>query len=103
VRRANAVPGDLMNTLRAMAWTAPAFLVATAALADERSVMARGTTHGGGWSMDWLGSFGDLWLPALLMVAVVGLVAWSIKLRHVQSRIQEPRRPPGAISNRSPP
>ena len=55
--------------------TVPLFM-AGAALAQSGSMM-NGSMGGGGWMGGWMGGYGGYWLPILLVV-VVGLVAWVI-------------------------
>ena len=32
--------------------------------------------NGGAWGGDWMGGYGGLWLPMVLVAVLVGLVAW---------------------------
>jgi hypothetical protein len=70
-----------MKTSLALAWTTIPLLAAQSAFAQSGSVMDRGMMDGGNWGMGWTGAYGGLWVPALLLVAVIGLVAWSVKQR----------------------
>ena len=54
--------------------TMPLF-VTGAALAQNGSMMG-----GGGWMGGWMGGYGGYWLPVLLVV-VVGVVAWVVMQR----------------------
>jgi uncharacterized membrane protein len=65
---------ELMKTLLAMAvGTAP--LVATGvALAQNGNMM-----NGGTWGVGWMGGYGGIWVPILLVIVVAGLVAWIFK------------------------
>ena len=55
--------------------TVPLFMTG-AALAQSGSMM-NGSMGGVGWMGGWMGGYGGYWLPILLVV-VVGLVAWVI-------------------------
>jgi uncharacterized membrane protein len=35
--------------------------------------------NGGTWGMGWMGGYGGMWLPILLLVVVVGLVVWVVQ------------------------
>ena len=63
-----------MKTLLAMA-VGPVSLLATgASLAQNGNMM-----NGGTWSAGWMGGYGGIWMPILLVIVVVGLVAWIVK------------------------
>jgi hypothetical protein len=62
-----------MKTSLAMALGTLPLLAAESAFAQNDSVMNRGMMENGGYA--------GLWLPALLIVAAIALVAWSIKQR----------------------
>jgi len=34
---------------------------------------------GGSWSTGWMGGYGGIWMPIVLVIAVAGLVAWILK------------------------
>ena len=44
--------------------------VTGAALAQNGNMM-----NGGGWGMGWMGGYGGIWGPILLVVVVIGVVA----------------------------
>lgn len=35
--------------------------------------------NGGMSGVGWMGGYGGIWVPVLLVIAVVGLVAWLVK------------------------
>jgi hypothetical protein len=35
----------------------------------------------GGYGVGWMGGYGGIWIPILLLLAVVGLVVWVVKLK----------------------
>lgn len=35
--------------------------------------------NGGTWGSGWMGGYGGIWMPILLVVVVVVLVAWIVK------------------------
>jgi len=63
-----------MKTLLALAVAAPALFSTGIALAQNGSMM-----NGGMWSTGWMGGYGGLGVPILLLIVVVVLVAWIIK------------------------
>ena len=48
-------------------------LTSGAALAQSGHMM-----NGGFWNGGWMGGYGGIWMPALLVIVVVGLVAWVV-------------------------
>ena len=58
-----------MKTLPAMAVGMVPLLATGVALAQDGSMM-----NGGGWGMGWMGGYGGIWGPVLLVVVVVGVV-----------------------------
>jgi hypothetical protein len=68
-----------MRTLLAVATGAILLLAANLALAQNGSVMDGGMMNGGMWGMGWMGGYGGLWVPVLLVVLVIALLAWGIK------------------------
>lgn len=58
-----------MKTLLALAVGAVPLLAAGVALAQSGNMM-----NGGGWGMGWMGGYGGIWGPILLVVVVVGAV-----------------------------
>ena len=65
-----------MNTLRAIAGGTASLFAADLALAQNGYMM-----NDGAWGFGWMGGFGGLWVPILLIVVVAGLVAWVVKGR----------------------
>lgn len=59
-----------MRTLLAIAVGAVPLLATGVALAQSGNMM-----DGGGWGMGWMGGYGGIWGPILLVVVVAGLVA----------------------------
>ena len=59
-----------MKTLLAMAVGTVPLLATGVALAQNGNMM-----NGGGWGMGWMGGYGGIWGPILLVVVVVGVVA----------------------------
>ena len=37
------------------------------------------TMNGGGWGVGWMGGYGGIWMPILMLVVVVALVVWVVK------------------------
>ena len=35
--------------------------------------------NGGGWGVGWMGGYGGIWMPILMLVVVVALVVWVVK------------------------
>ena len=58
-----------MKSLLAMAAGAVPLLATGVALAQNGNMM-----NGGGWDMGWMGGYGGVWGPVLLVAVVVGLV-----------------------------
>jgi uncharacterized membrane protein len=56
---------------------APAVGVAAALAASAASAQSGSMMNGGHWGSGWMGGYGGLWVPILLVV-VVGLVAWIV-------------------------
>ena len=61
-----------MKTLLAMAVGAVPLLATGVAMAQNGTMM-----NGGTWGVGWMGGYGGIWMPILLVV-VVGLVAWIV-------------------------
>ena len=59
-----------MKTLLAMAVSTVPLLATGVALAQNGNMM-----NGVGWDMGWMGGYGGVWGPVLLVVVVVGVVA----------------------------
>jgi uncharacterized membrane protein len=65
-----------MKTLRAMAVGMAPLLATGVALAQNGNMM-----NGGGWGMGWMGGYGGVWGPILLVVVVVGVVLLVMQRR----------------------
>ena len=59
-----------MKTLLALAVGTVPFLATGVALAQNGNMM-----NGGGWGMGWMGGYGGIWGPILLVVVIAGIVA----------------------------
>ena len=59
-----------MKTLLALAVGTVSLLFTGVSLAQNGNMMS-----GGGWGMGWMGGYGGIWGPILLVVVVVGVVA----------------------------
>lgn len=59
-----------MKTLLALAVGMVPLLATGIALAQNGNMM-----NGGGWGMGWMGGYGGIWVPILLVVVVAGVVA----------------------------
>ena len=35
--------------------------------------------NGGAWGSGWMGGYGGIWMPILMLVVVVALVVWVVK------------------------
>ena len=62
-----------MKTLLAMVVGTVPFLATDVAFAQNGNMM-----NGGMWDGGWMGGYGGIWMPALLVIVVVGLVAWVV-------------------------
>lgn len=62
-----------MKTLLALTTAAAGLSTGAAALAQNGHMM------GGSWGSGWTGSYGGLWMPVLLLVAVIALAVWVVK------------------------
>ena len=63
----------MKNLLAAAVGTIP-LLTTGASFAQSGNMM-----NGGGWGLGWMGGYGGMWMPILLAVVVVVLVAWIVK------------------------
>ena len=57
-----------MNALRTLVFGAVPLLTGGAALAQSGNMM------GGSWGDGWMGGYGGMWMPILLVVAIVAIV-----------------------------
>ena len=63
-----------MKNSLAMAIGMTLLLFSGVALAQGGNMM-----NGGAWGSGWMGGYGGIWMPILLVVAVVALVVWVVK------------------------
>jgi hypothetical protein len=63
-----------VKTLLALVVGATALLGIGATLAQSGNMM-----NGGTWGSGWMGGYGGIWTPILLVIVVVGLLAWIFK------------------------
>lgn len=63
-----------MKTFFAMALAAVALLSTGVSFAQSANMM-----NGGTWGVVWMGGYGGIWMPVLLVIVVAGLVAWILK------------------------
>ena len=68
-----------MKTLLAMAVATVTLSVTGVALAQNGNMM-NGGSGGDGWMNGYgaMGGYGGIWVPTLLVILVVGLVAWVV-------------------------
>jgi len=68
-----------MKTLLVMAVGTVALLATGVSFAQNGNMM-NGGTGGGGWMNGYggMGGYGGIWVPTLLVILVVGLVAWVV-------------------------
>lgn len=75
-----ALPVRLMHVERAikvllaMAVGTMLLMVASVSLAQSGNMM-----NGGMWGSGWMGGYGGVWVPILIVIVVVGVVAWFLK------------------------
>ena len=62
-----------MKALLAMAVGTVPLLATGVSLAQNGNMM-----NGGMWGGGWMGGYGGIWVPTLLVIVVVGLVAWIV-------------------------
>lgn len=63
-----------MKTLLAMVVGTVPLFVPGVSLAQSGNMMS-----GGMGGVGWMGGYGGIWVPILVVIVVVGLVAWIIK------------------------
>lgn len=63
-----------MKTLLAMAVGTGALWAAGPSMAQSGNMM-----DGGMGSVGWMGGYGGIWLPILVVIVLVGVVAWVVK------------------------
>jgi uncharacterized membrane protein len=62
-----------MNVLRVLSVGAPTLLATSAALAQNGNMM------GGTWGSDWMGGYGGIWMPILVVAVVVGVIVMLVR------------------------
>jgi len=63
-----------MKTLFVMAVGTVSLLATSVSWAQNGNMM-----NGGTWGSGWMGGYGGIWMPILLIIVVAGLVAWIVK------------------------
>ncbi len=63
-----------MKTLLATAVGAVSLLTTGVSLAQSTNMM-----NGGTWGTGWMGGYGGIWMPILLVIVVVGLVVLVVQ------------------------
>jgi len=63
-----------MKTVFVNAVAAVALLTTGVAFAQSTNMM-----NGGIWGVGWMGGYGGIWMPILLVIVVAGVVAWIVK------------------------
>lgn len=63
-----------MKTLLVMAVGTVSLLATSVSFAQNGNMM-----NGGTWGSGWMGGYGGIWMPILLIIVVAGLVAWIVK------------------------
>ena len=48
-------------------------LISTVSVAQSGSMM-----NGGMWNGGWMGGYGGMWVPILLVIVVIAVVAWML-------------------------
>jgi hypothetical protein len=56
--------------MKTLLWFTGLLLTSSIAFAQNGNMM-----NSGGWGMGWMGGFGGIWGPILLVVVIVGVVA----------------------------
>ena len=62
-----------MKMLIAMLVGMGPLLISTASVAQNGNMM-----NGGMWNGGWMGGYGGMWVPILLVVVVVAVMAWLL-------------------------
>jgi hypothetical protein len=63
----------IMRTLLALAGSAMALAASSAAMAQNGNMM-----NGAMWGSGWMGGYGGMWTPILLVIVVIGVIAWIV-------------------------
>jgi hypothetical protein len=72
-----------MKTLLAMVVGTTSLLTTTGIALAQNGSMMNGGMGSGGWMNGYgaMGGYGGIWVPSLLVILVVGLVAWIVMQR----------------------
>ena len=62
-----------MNIFLAVVISVATLLVSSVAVAQNGNMM-----NGGMWNAGWMGGYGGMWVPILLVIVVVAVVAWML-------------------------
>ena len=62
-----------MKMFDAMLISMGALLVSSGAMAQNGNMMNEGM-----WNAGWMGGYGGMWVPILLVIVVVAVVAWML-------------------------
>ena len=62
-----------MNIFLAMVSSMATLLVSSVAVAQSGNMM-----NDGMWNAGWMGGYGGMWVPILLVIVVVAVVAWML-------------------------
>ena len=62
-----------MNIFLAVVSSMATLLVSSVAVAQSGNMM-----NGGMWNAGWMGGYGGMWVPILLVIVVVAVVAWML-------------------------
>lgn len=63
-----------MKILLAIAVGTVPLLTSGVSLAQSGNMM-----NGGMWGSGWMGGYGGVWVPILIVIVVVGVIAWFLK------------------------
>ena len=63
-----------MKNLLAIAVGTVPLLTTGVSLAQSGNMM-----NGGTWGYGWMGGYGGIWMPILMIIVVVALVVWIVK------------------------
>ena len=64
----------IMKQLSALAVSTMSLVTTHVAMAQSGNMM-----KGGMWGSGWMGGYGGMWTPILLLIVVIGVVAWIVK------------------------
>lgn len=63
-----------MKNLHAVALGMVPVLTTDVSFAQSTNMM-----HDGAWGNSWMGGYGGIWMPILMIIVVVALVVWIVK------------------------